>query len=453
MKLFDHTNGTIQALDDDGKGVLQVGEKQIHIPFVLPGDIVEAMPIKRQQGTLYGRMEAITKPSPDRITPPCPHVGSCGGCPLQALGYDAQKKWKRQFVVDAFTEQKLEIAIPEVMGETSLFHHRNRMDYVIGVDKQPNANGKFVSIPDSLVIGLKENGRWWKTVDLSTCLMLSPESVEVMRRTKQWLTNHNLRGWDARTHEGDARYLVIREGKNTGERMVIIVTGDITLPDPADFVRTLGPLATTVYHAVNATITDLSIGQTYTLLSGAAVLSETINGITYHISPTAFFQTNTEGATLLAEIVRGFVQKGKHETILDLYCGVGFFALQLAKEATRVLGIEIDPSAIVSAQENAQRNKCANVEFRSEKAEQLSWETESPDLVIVDPPRAGLHPEVVKLLLQKLPNRIIYVSCNYRSLAKELPQFLTKYALTNIQLLDMFPHTPHVETVILLEKM
>ncbi|MBP9748979.1 class I SAM-dependent RNA methyltransferase, partial [Patescibacteria group bacterium] len=321
MKLFDHINGTIQALDDDGKGILAVGEKQVHIPFAFPGDTIEATPIKRQQGKLFGRVDAVTTPSIDRITPPCPHVGSCGGCPLQALGYDAQKKWKRQFVVDAFAEHKLETIIPEVMGATSLFHHRNRMDYVIGVDKQPNSEGKLVSVPNSLVIGLKESGRWWKTVDLSSCLMLSPEAVEVMHRTKNWLSDHKLGGWDARTHEGDARYLVIREGKSTNERMVILVTADITLPEPDDFVRTLGPLATTVYHAVNASISDLSIGQTYMLLSGPAILSETINDITYHISPTAFFQTNTQGATILSDVVRGFVQKGKHESVLDLYCG------------------------------------------------------------------------------------------------------------------------------------
>jgi 23S rRNA (uracil1939-C5)-methyltransferase len=178
-----------------------------------------------------------------------------------------------------------------------------------------------------------------------------------------------------------------------------------------------------------------------------------VNGIRYAIPPRSFFQTNTAGAAALSDIVRGLADLKGDETLLDLYCGVGFFSLQLAKSAKRVLGVELDADAIGAARRNAEANGALNVEFRPEKAEDLSWETEQPDVVLIDPPRSGLHPKVIDLLLEKAPPRIVYVSCNYNSLVKELPRFLTRYKLTKIRLLDMFPHTPHVETVVVFERM
>jgi len=430
------------SLDHDGRGTLPCGAKTAHVRFAVPGDEIEATLVKRVKGELQGRLDRIVTPAPERVACECPYGGSCGGCPLQMLAYESQLKWKRTFVEQAFRAAGFDFAIPEAQASDALFRHRNRMDYVIS----PGEDG-------GIALGLKEPGRWWKTLDLKTCLMLSDDAVKCLAATRDWLKRNSVVPWDVRSHVGFARYLVIREGKNTGERLAILVTHGPELPDEAGLVEALSPFATTILHAVNPTITDLSIGETYRLLHGRPELTEEVNGIRYAIPPRSFFQTNTAGAAALSDIVRGLADLKGDETLLDLYCGVGFFSLQLAKSAKRVLGVELDADAIGAARRNAEANGALNVEFRPEKAEDLSWETEQPDVVLIDPPRSGLHPKVIDLLLEKAPPRIVYVSCNYNSLVKELPRFLTRYKLTKIRLLDMFPHTPHVETVVVFERM
>lgn len=437
MKILDEIVGDVERLSTEGKGIITKQNKSISIPFSYPGDEITAKLMKRTKGMLSGVRTAILKPSPDRITPRCPHAESCGGCPLQALSYDAQKKWKRQFVTDAFLPLGLKTEIPEPISSPSLFYHRNRMDYVIGVGTDGKAQ-----------IGLKAPGAWWKILPLTTCFMLSEDAVSAMHATETWLHKHSIAGWNAESHEGYARYLVIREGKNTGERMIILVTHTGDLPHKDELIEVLSPFCTTLYHAINATITDVSVGSEYHLLYGKSELTETVRGKTYLIPPTAFFQTNTEGAGVLADVVSEMIGTDKPKTLLDLYCGTGFFSVQLADRAQRILGIEIDPAAIETAKRNATTNNITNVEFRSEKVEQLSWNDEKPNLVLLDPPRAGLHPKVIELLMTQLPPRIIYVSCSYTVLARELPKFLDKYTLKNIKLVDLFPHSPHVETVV-----
>lgn len=437
MKLLSEVTGKVTALDRDGRGVLPCDRKEAHVRFAYPGDEIAATLVKRVKGELQGRLDRLISPSPDRIEARCPHAGECGGCPLQALDYGRQLEWKRRFVRDAFRGAGVEAAIPAPLPSPRLFGHRNRMDYVISRDRE-----------GTLALGLKEPGRWWKTLDLSTCLMLSEGAVACMRATRDWVRAEGITPWDARTHEGCARYLVIREGKTTGERMAILVTSESEPPGLARWVEAMAPLATSVYRAVNPRVTDLSIGDRYDLLAGDPLLHEEVDGVRYGIPPESFFQTNSEGAALLASEVSRLAALSGAETVLDLYCGTGFLSLQLRKRAKRVLGIELDPAAIRAAEANAAANGMRDVEFRAEKAEDLSWEAERPDLVTLDPPRSGLHPKVLELLLEKAPPRLVYVSCNYRSLAKELPRFLERYAIAEVALVDMFPHTPHVETVV-----
>ncbi len=347
MKLFDEITGTVEAVGEDGRGILSASGKPVAVSFAFPGDDIRATLVKRSRGELRGQLEEIITPSPDRVAALCKHAGTCGGCPLQALGYKAQLHWKRQFAVNAFAEAKLEVTVPEVIGSPELFHHRNRMDYVIA------------QVDGAARIGLKEPGRWWRTFDMDDCLMLNPDAMKAVAATKQWLAKNSIEGWDARSHSGYARYLVIREGKNTNERMAILVTKEGELPAKDELVAALSPFATTVYHAVNATITDLSIGQSYDLLAGKPFLTEEVRGKRYNIPPTAFFQTNTVGATMLSEIVEEMAALTGKETVLDLYCGVGFFAIQLATKAKRVLGVELDPEAIRVASDNATMNGVA----------------------------------------------------------------------------------------------
>jgi 23S rRNA (uracil1939-C5)-methyltransferase len=277
--------------------------------------------------------------------------------------------------------------------------------------------------------------------------------VEAMTRFRAWMKENAVVPWDGKKNTGYARYLVIREGKRTGQRMITLVTADGELPARDKFIAALSPLATTLYHGINPTITDLSIASKLELLHGAPELEEQIAGKMFRIPPNSFFQTNSEMAEVLVQTAREFLSPRAPKILLDLYCGTGLFGICLAGDAERVLGVEADAEAIAVASGNAERNGVKNATFVAAKAEELlQWESEKPDTVIIDPPRAGLHPKVAGTLLALAPERILYVSCNYESLVRDFAILGREYKITRIAALDLFPHSPHVETIALLER-
>jgi 23S rRNA (uracil-5-)-methyltransferase RumA len=348
---------------------------------------------------------------------------------LQFVDYPAQLEGKRELVNRALRDITLHIEAVEPSPE--IFYFRNRMDYVVG----PGG-----------ILGLKEPGRWDRILDLNVCFLLSEDAVEIMKRFREFMRDTKLPAWDNRSHQGFFRYLVIREGKFTGERMITVVTAEGTLP-AEDLVARFSPLATTIYWGVNPKITDLSISERLTLLHGKPHLEEKLGDFRFKIHPNVFFQTNSAGAAKLIDIVREFAAAGRTETLFDLYCGVGTFAISLSGLAKEVHGVELDAVAIALAEENAAANGVGNVSFRAEPAEKSELLAQTFDLVIVDPPRSGLHPKVLETLLQSLPARIIYVSCNPTALARDLIALQRSYAVQGIRAIDLFPHTPHVETI------
>lgn len=436
MKFGEKAVFTVGTVDKKGRGCGRVGTRTACVPFAAPGEEVEATLVKRAQGQLRMRLERVIKASPARVTPRCPYAGKCGGCAWQQFDYAAQLEWKRGLVNAALEAAGIGPRIEAVSPAPSLFYYRNRMDYCVGPKGE---------------LGLKEPGRWNAYLDLDECHLLSPGSVEVMKRFRAYMKERALVPWNAFSQTGFVRYLVIREGKRTGKRMVTVVTSEGELPAPETLVAALGELATTVYHGVNPEITDLSLASRLTLLAGDPKLTETIDGKTFAIHPNSFFQTNSEMAEALVGRVRALLARKKPSVLLDLYCGVGLFGICLAGDAERVVGVEIDAEAIAMARENAAANGLANATYHAAKAESLVWETERPDTVIVDPPRAGLHPKVVKTLLEKRPGRIVYVSCNYESFCREWKELGAAYDLASVEALDLFPHSPHVELVSLLE--
>lgn len=435
MKFGEKTTLKIETVDKKGRGCGTVNGRGAHVPFAVPGETVEATLVKRRQGKLGLALDRVVTPSPHRIAPRCRYAGKCGGCAWQQFDYGYQLELKRGLVNDALEAAGIGRRIEAVAPAASLFHYRNRMDYGIGPKGE---------------LGLKEPGRWNAYLDLEECFLLSPEAVEVMRRFREYIRRHELVPWDVYAHTGYVRYLVIREGKNTGERMITVVTSEGDLPAPDALVASFGDLATTVYHGVNPDVTDLSTASRLTLLSGERLLHEKVDGKTFAIHPNSFFQTNTAMAETLVGTVRGFLADRPPAALLDLYCGVGLFGICLADATTKVVGVEIDPDAIAMAKENAAKNGIANAEFAAAKAESLVWEKEHPDAVIIDPPRAGLHPKVVKTLLERRPERIVYVSCNYESFAREWAALGTAYELSRVEAIDLFPHSPHVELASLL---
>lgn len=431
MKFGDSIQGTIFDVDSKGRGVghSREGGNPAHdftVPFAFPGDEIEATFVKRDKGVKIARLSNIVSASPDRINAPCPHAGVCGGCLWQQLSYEAQLRLKQSMLQKTFGKE-----IP-VQASSEQFYFRNRMDYVFGWKGE---------------LGLKEYGSWNRYIDIKECLLLDKETPKILETVRDLMQELKLEPWDAKKYTGDVRYTVIRLGKNTNERMIILLVKDFArlAPFHDQLKAALSPLCTTLYLGENPEITDVSYAKSFILLHGNEFLTEEVNGIRYTIHPNSFFQTNTQMAAKLQNTVLDLLPSGK---ILDLYCGLGFFGIAAAKKGNDVYGHELDAPAIELAKLNSANNGVSkNTRWGAGPVEALDWSAEKPDAVIIDPPRAGLHPKALKALLENRPPQIIYVSCNYHRLAEELKQLETKYRVESMQALDLFPHTPHVEVV------
>ncbi len=435
IRFGDKVGLKVTEVDKKGRGCGLVGQRRTCAYFTVPGEEVEGTAFSRKQGVMLINTDRVVTPSPRRVEARCPYAGSCGGCLGQQFDYGLQLELKKDLINRTLEAAGLGRPIEAVVPAPEQYYYRNRMDYCVGPKGE---------------LGLKRPGRWNAHLDLDTCFLLSPEAVEVMGSFRKWMRDNAVVPWDGVRYTGYARYLVIREGKNTGERMATIVTSVGELPAKKQLVEALAPHCTTIYHGVNPTITDLSLAPQLELLRGEPELRESVGGRTFLIPPNSFFQTNTAMAGELLASVREFLSGEKPKTLLDLYCGVGFFGISLAGEANRVVGVEIDEAAIAVAKRNAELNGARNTEFTAAKAESLVWDKEKPDAVIVDPPRSGLHPKVTATLLAKRPARIVYVSCNYESFARDWAELGKSYDLARTRALDLFPHSPHVELVSLL---
>jgi len=426
----------VTEVDKKGRGCGLFNGRRACAYFTAPGEEIEGTLVSRKQGDLIFRLDAVKVPSPHRVAAPCPDAGKCGGCLWQQFAYAFQVELKRGLLERSLDSAGLAGRLEELIPCPEQFHFRNRMDYCVG----PRGE-----------VGLKEPGRWNSHLDVRGCLLLSPGAVEALEVFRAWMKKNGVAPWDNRNYTGYARYFVIREGKNTGERMIIIVTAEGELPAKEELLAGLAPLATTVYHGINPTVTDLSIVSRLELLRGEPRLREKAGGLTYLIPPNSFFQTNTRMAERLLAEVKALLAPRRSRVLLDLYCGVGFFGLGLASEADRVVGVEIDEAAVETARKNAELNSITNAEFTAAKAESLVWDDERPDTVIVDPPRSGLHPKVLETLLARRPERLVYISCNHESFARDWRELGAVYDVTALKGLDLFPHSPHVELLARLE--
>ena len=435
MKFGDKAVFRVERVDKKGRGVGKIGGKTAFVPFAIAGEEVEATLVKRDGSEYRMKLNSVITPSPARITPRCKYAGVCGGCAWQQFDYAMQLEMKRDLVNAALA--KIDQRVESVMPAVSLFGYRNRMDYCVGWRGE---------------LGLKEPGRWNGYIDLEECHLLSDDAVEAMRQFRAYMKEEAVVPWDGKKNTGYARYMVIREGKRTKQRMITIVTADAPLPAKEKLLAALAPLATTIYHGINPTITDLSLAPQLELLHGAPELEETVDGKTFRIPPNAFFQTNTVMAEKLVETAREFLSASRPNILLDLYCGVGLFGICLAGDAERVVGVELDASAIAVASGNAERNGVKNATYVAAKAEDITWSAEKPDTIIIDPPRSGLHPKVAETLLTLAAPRVLYVSCNYETFVRDFAVLGRDYTITRIAALDLFPHSPHVETIALLER-
>lgn len=341
----------------------------------------------------------------------------------------------------AFQETGVAAECSEILPSPAISHYRNRMDFAIDFEGR---------------IGLREKGKWWRVIDNHHCFISDERIEQAFGRVREWIQSADLSYFDRKKHHGLLRYAVIR-ATLTGQLMLNLVTSVPRDRDEEQRARaalhtlTSSLSATTVIWARNNTISDVSFGTEMEIISGPGVIEEEVEGVKFQISPNAFFQTNSRGAAvLLREVFDNLSLSGSQGTLLDLFCGSGFFSVACASRMQRCVGVELVADAVRDARINAELNHVP-VEFHDMQAEKFDWSSLTPAMVIVDPPRAGLHPKALKALLDNAPPSIIYVSCNFGAFARELRELLTAYNIVRCRAVDLFPQTPHVEVVTLLQ--
>lgn len=436
MKFGDLLHGTVRDFDAQGRGVFEItlqdgGRKTVAVPFAMPGDEISAAFIRRQSGIWIAELKEILAPSPDRVDEDVSE-----SCLWQKLTYPKQLEAKRDIINRAFVKSGHEERVSDVIPSTETVYYRNRMDYCVG----PNGE-----------IGLKQFGHWNRYLDVRECRILDSRAPKILQTVRELMADLHLLGWNPNTHEGWMRYVVIRVGKNTNECMITLVVKNASpiMQHATRIIERLSPLCTTLYLGENPDVTDVSLAKTLTLLYGKKFLTEEVNGLRYDIHPNSFFQTNTAMAARLQKTVTGWID-GAHN-VFDLYCGLGFFGIAAARQGATVHGFELDAQAIELAKHNAEQNGVADrTAFAAGSIEQMTDVIRGlpkPDAIIVDPPRAGLHPKALELLLDLQTPTLIYVSCNIHRFAEELKRLKTAYRVMDVKALDLFPHTPHVEVV------
>jgi 23S rRNA (uracil1939-C5)-methyltransferase len=435
----------IDSLAYGGSGVARLDGFVVFVRRGLPGDTVRARVTKVKRNHAEAAALEIVEAGAPRVDAPCEHYPECGGCRFQDLAYEAQLEAKAAQVADALRrigglrDVELEAAVPA----ESLFHYRNKLEY------------SFAPAPDGLALGLHKAGRWDEVVDVTKCWLTTDLGNGIRNAVRAWALERGLDGYDQQDQSGFLRHLVVREGRNTGQALVVLVTAPGELPED-DFVAAVRAFAEvrSVHWAVNdspAEVTNLPTK----LLWGAEAIEERILGLRFRIRPNAFLQTNTAMCEVLYRLAGDYAALTGSETVYDLYCGTGTIGLSLARSALTVWGIESSQESVACAVENAELNGIANAAIFAGDVgadlEELRDRAGPPDVVIVDPPRAGLAGKALRRVGRLGAPRLVYVSCNPTTLAGNAKELVGEfgYRLERVRPVDMFPHTPHVESVAL----
>jgi 23S rRNA (uracil1939-C5)-methyltransferase len=442
----------IDSLAYGGSGVGRVDGFVVFVRGALPGDRVRARVTKVKRGFAEAAAETVVDPSALRVEAPCRHfgIGKCGGCRFQDLAYEAQVAAKEQQVRDALARiGRLEDPpVEPIVPAASLYHYRNKLEYSFSVGED-----------GEVALGFHRAGRWDEVIDIEECLLTTDLGNAIRLAVRDWAREEKLEPYDQATGEGYLRHLVYREGRNTGQVLVVLVTAPGEKFETGYLVDVLRrfPEVRSIHWAINDTPAERTNLPTR-LLWGDEAIEEEIVGLRFRVRPNAFLQTNTEMAERLYGMVRDLAALTGSENVYDLYCGTGTIGLSLARDAHQIWGLEISEEAVACAIENAELNGIENASFFAgnvgQTLEELAEEAGSPDIVVVDPPRAGLAGKALRRTGALQAPRIVYVSCNPTTLASDVKVLREDfgYELRRCRPVDMFPHTPHVESVSLLEK-
>jgi len=442
-----------------GRGIAKVDGLVVFIDQAIPGDLVTARIIRKKKSHAVARIEQIISPSPFRIAAPCRFSGYCGGCKWQFLEYDKQLEYKRQHVIDAI--QRIggigDTPVNEPVPSDQIYGYRNKMEFScsdrpwsLPQDFQPDTP------VDGIALGLHVPGTYHKVIDIDRCLLQPDLGNRILDTVRQFIKRSGVPVYGLRSHQGFWRFGVLRHSRGYDQWLVNIVTAaeDRKLLQPlAEELMETYPEICGVVNNITARRAGVAVGEYEILLSGKAVLQERIGDYIFDISANSFFQTNTAGAEKLYGIVEDFAGLSGKESVLDLYCGTGAIGIYLSSKARRITGMELMQASVEDARNNCRINRVDNCEFIAGNIKgNLASLDRKPDVMIVDPPRAGMHKHVLSQVLDLGPERIVYVSCNPATLARDLAPMAEIYQLAAVQPVDMFPHTHHIETVVRLDR-
>lgn len=454
MRVNELPRLSIADLALGGKALARPGGRVVFVDRGLPGDVVEARITRVKKTWAEARLERVLEPSGDRVPPRCPHVSLCGGCRMQELPYAYQLALKERQVREALAHLGgLTPPVRPIVGSDAVWGYRNKMEFSFLPDDSGTTR-----------LGLHRRGAYDRGFELETCEIATPLTVAVVRATQRFAAAHGWRAYHPARHDGGVRFLTVRHLVSTGECAVHLVASNEDVPGLerwAETVAGLDPAVRTVTLLINASRANIAFGERERVLRGDGRVRERLLGVTFEAPSNAFLQTNSAQAERLYDAALDAAALTGRESVLDLYCGTGTLTLLAARRAASAIGVESVEDAVAFARRNAELNGIANVRFVAGEARAVLREwargerpgAPRPDVVLVDPPRAGLHPRVVARVAELSAPRLVYVSCNPATLARDLKDFAGRgYVTRDVAPFDLFPHTPHIECVARLER-
>lgn len=438
----------ITDIGTNGEGIGKLNELVIFVPDAVTGDKLKVKILKVKKNLAYGKVEEVIEPSPLRREPYCAVSKKCGGCQLQHLSYKAQLEWKQNKVYNALTRigGLKDIEVLPTLGMENQAHYRNKAQYPIRKEDGKVQIGFYAS-------------RSHRVVDWESCGIQDARCEQIIKIVRNFLETHNISIYDEAKHTGLVRHLMVRTGFFTGEMMVCLVINGDSLPHTEAFLKALEAVEgiTSVVLSINKAKTNVILGYEIKVLQGRDYIIDTIGDLKFKISALSFFQVNPVQTKVLYDKALEYAELTGNETVWDAYCGTGSISLFLAQKAKKVYGVEIVAPAIENANANAGLNGITNAEFFVGKAEEVIpakyEEGLVADTIVVDPPRKGCDEALLETLIKMAPEKIVYVSCDPATLARDLGYLVGNgYKVEKVQPVDMFPETTHVETVVLLVK-
>lgn len=450
LKKNDTVTLEITGMTAEGMGVGRYEGLAVFVPLTAPKDVVKARILKVLKSHAYGKIEAILSPSPDRVEADCPVYRQCGGCCFRHISYEAELRIKEDRVRDALTRIGgfKDLPLRPILGAEQRDGYRNKALFPLGAGKNGELTMGFYAVNSHRII------------DCGACRLQPEVFGAAMKAFRAWFKASGETIYNESTHTGKLRRFYLRQGEASGEVMACVVINGQSVAHADRLTAALReavPGLSSVVLNVNTERTNVALGKVCKVLWGAPGISDTLCGLQFELSPLSFYQVNPRQTGRLYEIAAAYADLSGKELLLDLYCGIGTIGLSMAKKAKKVIGVEIVPEAVENAKENAKRNQIENAEFlcgdAAWAAEELKQRREHPDVVVLDPPRKGCAPELIETVAAFAPQRIVYVSCDPATLARDLKRFAELgYPPQEASPVDMFPATGHVETVVLMSR-